>query len=211
MSDAPSPLRSRILDAAFTAFMRSGYEGASTAEIARLAKVSKRDLYALFPAKQAMLAACVTERAERMRRPLRLPPPTDRVGLHETLVRYGMGVVRELSQPEVLATFRLAIMNAETAPDVGSTLDRLGRTEATAALTGLFQAACERGLLAGAEPGEMAFLFNAVLMGGGLQIRMLMRVADAPTEDEARQRAEAAASTVERLFSRRPASDVEFG
>ena len=206
MSDVPSPIRCRILDAAFTAFMHSGHEGASTAEIARLAKVSKRDLYAHFPNKQAMLAACVTERAERMRRPLLLPPPNDPAGLRETLVRYGMGVVHELSQPEVLATFRLAILNAETAPDVGLTLDRHGRAQASIALTGLLQAACERGLLGGAEPEDMAVLFNSLLMGGGILVRMLMRVADAPTDSEARERAEAATVNLWRLFGRGGAS-----
>src|SRR5258708_6745996 len=73
MSASTLTIRERILEAAFTAFMRFGYGGTSTAQIARLARVSKRDLYANFGSKQAMLASCVTERAERMRRPLELP------------------------------------------------------------------------------------------------------------------------------------------
>ena len=68
MSESHPSIRERILEAAFSAFMRLGYGGTSTAEIARLARVSKRDLYANFSSKQAKLAACVTERAERMRR-----------------------------------------------------------------------------------------------------------------------------------------------
>ena len=200
MSDTPPPVRRRILDAAFTAFMQAGYEGASTAEIARLAKVSKRDLYAHFPGKQAMLAACVTERADRMRRPLTLPPPGDMAALRETLIQYGCAVVRELSQPEVLATYRLAILNAEAAPVVASTLDQLGRADATGALTALLQGACDQGLLACRNPAEMALIFNGILMAGGLLIRMLMRVAAPPTDLEACHRAEVAASGLLRLF-----------
>jgi AcrR family transcriptional regulator len=208
--NAPLPVRRRILDAAFTAFMHSGYEGASTAEIARLAKVSKRDLYAHFPGKQAMLAACVTERAHRMRRPLLLPAPQDPSSLRETLVQYGMAVVRELSQPEVLATYRLAVLNAETAPDVALTLDQLGRADATGALTALLLTACRQGLLHGAEPEEMALIFNAILMRGGIQIRMLMRVANAPAEKDIRQRAEVAATCLWRLFGVMGPFDVDI-
>ncbi len=200
MPDTPPPVRRRILDAAFKAFMQAGYEGASTAEIARLAKVSKRDLYAHFPGKQAMLAACVTERADRMRRPLTLPPPGDMVALRETLIQYGMAVVHEHCRPEVLATYRLAILNAETAPVVASTLDQFGRADATGALTTLLQAACDLGMLAGGEAADMATIFNGILMKGGLLIRMLMRIADAPTNEEARHRAEVAASGLLRLF-----------
>src|ERR1700724_3861662 len=40
-------VRERILEAAFAAFMKSGYATASTLEIATRARVSKRELYAL--------------------------------------------------------------------------------------------------------------------------------------------------------------------
>jgi hypothetical protein len=103
----------------------------------------------------------------------------------------------------------LAILNSETAPDVGLTLDRHGRAEASIALTGLLQAACERGLLGGAKPEEMAVMFNSLLMGGGILIRMLMRVAHAPTESEARERAEAAAGNIWRLFGQGQKSNAE--
>jgi AcrR family transcriptional regulator len=192
MSETPSSVRDRILEAAFDAFMRFGYSGASTAQIARLARVSKRDLYTHFSSKQAMLAACVTERAQRMRAPLDLPPPTDRAGLRQTLMAFGMTLVREVSRPEVLATYRLAILEADNAPDVAMTLDRQGRESNAAALTALLAAARERGLLEVADPAETAALFISVLMGGGLLVRLLMRVAEVPTEQEARGRAEAA-------------------
>ena len=170
------------------------------AQIARLARVSKRDLYAQFGSKQAMLAGCVTRRAEQMRHPLALPAPIDRDGLRVTLIEFGMAVVRELSRPEVLATYRLAILEAENAPEVALTLDRHGRVANREALTGLLTAACARGFLGGSEPVEMAELFGSVLTGGGLLVRMLMRLAAAPTEAMARQRAEMAASSLFRLY-----------
>jgi AcrR family transcriptional regulator len=200
MSDTVSSTRCRILDAAFAAFMRSGYDGARTSEIARLARVSKRDLYAHFPGKQAMLAACVTERAGRMRGPLNLPVPDSPAALRQTLINYGAAVLRELGRPEVLATYRLAILNAETAPDVGATLDRQGRTEATGGLVALLRAVRDRGLLAGAEPEPMSEVFLGVLMQGAILVRMLMRVVEPPNDAEARHRAELAADSLWRLF-----------
>jgi AcrR family transcriptional regulator len=202
MSDTPPSIRERILDAAFNAFMRLGYDGASTAQIARLARVSKRDLYAHFGSKQAMLAGCVAERAERMRRPLTLPKPTDRDSLHRILVEFGVAVLREVSRPEVLATYRLAIAEAENAPDIASTLDRHGRAANVEALIDLLTSARDQGLLSGGDPAEMAGLFLAVLMSEGILVRMLMRVAPAPSEAEARQRAETAASCLLRLHGR---------
>jgi TetR/AcrR family transcriptional regulator, mexJK operon transcriptional repressor len=53
--------RARILEAATAAFLESGYEIASTAEIARRAKVSKRELYAHFQDKRDILSAVITE------------------------------------------------------------------------------------------------------------------------------------------------------
>jgi AcrR family transcriptional regulator len=203
MSDSPLPIRERILDAAFNAFMRLGYGGTSTAQIARLARVSKRDLYANFGSKQAMLASCVTKRVERM----------DRNSLHGTLIEFGMVVVHELSRPDVLATYRLAIIEAENAPDVAHTLDRHGREANTGALIDLLTTACAQGLLSHGEPAEMAGLFLSLLVGGGLLVRMLMRVATPPTETEARQRAELAAKCLFGIYgvTGRPGSPCDVG
>jgi hypothetical protein len=64
------PIRERILKAAFSLFSESGFSATSMLDIVTRARVSKRDLYTLFPNKHALLAACIHERAGRMRRPL---------------------------------------------------------------------------------------------------------------------------------------------
>jgi AcrR family transcriptional regulator len=199
MSQADT-IRGRIMDAAFAAFMQHGYEGASTADIARIAKVSKRDLYAHFTSKQAMLEACIRDRAETMRQPLNLPSPPNRAVLREMLIQYGMVVVRELSKPEVIATFRLAIMNAETAPDVAQTLDRCGRGAATAGLVDLLCAAAGKGLVSGAEPSQMAEVFLGVLTQTSMLVRLMMRVLETPDETAIRGRAVLATDVLERLY-----------
>jgi len=53
--------RARILQAATTAFLENGYEITSTAEIARRARVSKRELYTYFHDKRDILDAVITK------------------------------------------------------------------------------------------------------------------------------------------------------
>src|SRR6516162_6591320 len=102
-------VRDRILKAAFAAFMKSGYATASTLEIATRAHVCKRELYALVGNKQEMLIACITERAKRFDVPADLPVPRDREALAQVLASFGTKLVREVSDPTVIAVFRLAI------------------------------------------------------------------------------------------------------
>src|SRR5260370_30612865 len=70
-----SSIRERVLKAAFTLFREHGFSSTSMLDIVTRARVSKRDLYALFNNKHAVLAACISERAQRMRRPLDATTP----------------------------------------------------------------------------------------------------------------------------------------
>ena len=71
--DPAASVRDRILGAALKAFAARGYANTSTLEIATRAKVSKRDLYASFPSKQAILLTCITNRTARMPLPPDFP------------------------------------------------------------------------------------------------------------------------------------------
>src|SRR6202007_3398924 len=88
-------VRQGILDAAFAAFMKSGYATTSTLEIATRARVSKRELYALVGNKQKMLIACITELARRLDMPADLPVPRDSETLARVLASFGAKLVRE--------------------------------------------------------------------------------------------------------------------
>jgi AcrR family transcriptional regulator len=195
---ADAPLRERVLTAAFQAFMEHGYAGASTLDIATRAKVSKRELYALFGSKQAMLRTCIAERAARMRLPLSLPAPDSRDALVATLVVFGRTLLTEMSRPEVLAIYRLAVLEAERAPDVARTLDSEGRGATLAALGRLLAAAQVAGLLGPGDTVEMAETFISILWGR-LLIRLLLRVAPSPGTEEVARRARAAAMALLRL------------
>jgi AcrR family transcriptional regulator len=185
------PVRDRVLNAAFASFAERGYEGASTLEIASRANVSKRELYALFENKQGMLAACIEDRAKRMRVAIELPVVNDRDGLARTLIAFGMALLREVSHPMVLAVHRLAIAEAERAPAVAEALHTFGRKANHAALTQLLRSAQTAGVLAGGEPSKMATEFFA-LLSGDLLMQLLLGVIDRPRPAEIEQRARAA-------------------
>jgi AcrR family transcriptional regulator len=180
--------RERILAAAFTAFREHGFDAATTGEIARLAKASKRELYACFQDKQEMLIAGIAERAKRIRPPLDLPAPTSRDALLRALTQFGIATLRGVCEPGVLAVYRLAIGESERSPEIARTLDSAGREASRAALAAFLAKAVENDLLAHEDPAVMAEFYSSLLWGG-LLIRVLLRVADVPPVDEMERRA----------------------
>jgi AcrR family transcriptional regulator len=180
-------VRTRILDAAFASFMEHGYAATSTLEIATRARVSKRELDALVGNKQEMLAACVSTRASRLRLPADLPVPRDRETLAAVLVSFGTQLVREVTDPAVVAVFRLAIAEAVGAPEVARALETIGRETPRAALGQIMARAKASGLLDG-RPTELAEQFGALLLGD-LMMGLLLGVAARPSSREIAARA----------------------
>jgi AcrR family transcriptional regulator len=193
--------RERLLEAAFAVFREHGFADASTLDIATRAQVSKRDLYAQFDSKQAMLAACITERAGLMRRPLNLASqvPESREALEATLVQFGKSILHGLSDPDVLAVYRLAIAESARTPHIARTLDQAGREANHLALGAWLANAQAHGLLGAGNPAAMATHFLATL-GGTLLIQLLLRVRDAPTAGEIESRARTASESLALLY-----------
>ncbi len=179
-------VRARILDAAFAAFMESGFAATSTLEIATRARVSKRELYALVGNKQKMLIACISARATRLQVPAALPVPQDRETLAQVLASMGTQLLREITDPTVIAVFRLAIAEAVHAPEVAQALDSIGRETSRAALRQIMARAQASGLLNG-RPAELAEQFGGLLWGN-LMVSLLLGVAERPNSREAAAR-----------------------
>jgi AcrR family transcriptional regulator len=194
-------IRSRILGAAFEAFVEHGYEETTTIEIATRAKVSKRELYALVGNKQEMLAACIRSRAQRLRMPVDIPQAKTREGLATALAGIGEVLVREVSDRAVVAVFRLAIAEADRAPEIARSLDRIGREAGRSALRTALSQARAAGLVDG-DPAEMAERFRGLLWGD-LMLNLLLRIEEQPSEGEIRRRARAAAAALLELYPRR--------
>jgi len=192
-------VRQRILDAAFAAFMKSGYATTSTLEIATRARVSKRELYALVGNKQEMLIACISERANRLDVPADLPVLRDRETLGQVLASFGTKLVREVSDPTVIGVFRLAIAEVVQAPEVARALDSIGRETSRAALRKIMAEAQASGLLTG-RPAELAEQF-AGLLWRDLMVSLLLGVAERPDPREIAGRARNAAAAFLQLHS----------
>src|ERR1700741_4364997 len=199
-------VRERILEAAFAAFMESGYATTSTLEIATRARVSKRELYALVGNKQEMLIACISERAKRLDVPADLPALRDRKTLGQVLASFGTRLIREISDPTVIAVFRLAIAEVVQAPEVARALNSIGRETSRAALRKIMARAQASGLLTG-RPAELAQQF-AGLLWRDLMVSLLLGVAERPNPRQIAARARDAAAAFLQLHplpSDRPA------
>ena len=172
--------------------MKSGYATASTLEIATRARVSKRELYALVGNKQEMLIACIKERARRFDVPADLPVLRDRETLAKVLASFGAKLVQEVSDPTVIAMFRLAISEAVQAPVVAHALDSTGREASRSALRRIMTQAQASGLLTG-RPAELAAQF-AGLLWRDLMVSLLLGVSERPNRSEIAGRAQSAAA-----------------
>lgn len=196
---AAQSLRERILHAAMEAFTELGYTEASTLNIATRAQVSKRELYALFGNKQAMLAACIADRAGRMRLVTALPPPRNREDLVAILAKLGATVLREVSHPGVMAVFRLAINEAQRAPEVAETLES-ARQSIRTTLRDILVKAQSAGVIGAGDPKEMAARYLALLWGDSM-VSILLRVREAPGAREIDHRVMQATEDFLRLYA----------
>lgn len=196
----PQPARGRILHAAMETFIEFGYAEASTLKIAKRARVSKRELYALFGSKHAMLAACIAERAAGIQLPERPSPPRTRAELEAMLAELGASVLNEVADPGVVEVFRLAILEAQRAPEVAATLEA-SRRSVRETLREVFAGAQSAGLLGPGEPGAMAERYLALLWGD-LMLGMLLRVRETPEAADIERRARSATADLLRLYAK---------
>lgn len=194
-ADGPE-IRKRILGAALSAFTEGGYAQTSTLEIATRARVSKRELYTLFGNKEAMLVACISERAQRLQVPVDLPALGDSRTLANVLTAFGTKLLTETTDPVVVAVFRLAISETVNAPKVAQTLELTARKPIREALRSIMASAVSAGLLTG-EPEAMTGTFLGLLWGD-LMTGLLLQTTDRPSiADIARRASGATAGLIE--------------
>ena len=101
-------------------------------------------------------------------------------------------LLREISDPTVMAVFRLAIGEAVRVPEIARTLDSVGRAASRDALIEMMANARAHGLVDG-DPAEMAEQFGALLWGN-LMVGLLLGVAERPSPREMARRARNAAA-----------------
>jgi AcrR family transcriptional regulator len=195
--EAVDSLRQRVLKSAFTLFCKRGFSGTSMLEIATQAQVSKRDLYALYDNKHALLADVIGERAQGMRRLLSpaIPVPPNGKALAAALVEVGVSILQTVCRADVLMVYRLAIAESDRAPQVARVLDSHGREANQRALSEFIKKAQMQGLIGPGDPAALAARYGTLLWGD-LLVRLLLRVREAPDAREIKARALAATEAV---------------
>jgi hypothetical protein len=101
-------------------------------------------------------------------------------------------VLREITDPAVLETFRLGIAEAKRSPAIARSLNERGRGPARAALEALLKAARAARLLADGSTEEMLHDFRGLLWGNTM-VWILLGLEKAPEQKEIELRAEKAA------------------
>jgi AcrR family transcriptional regulator len=193
----PSPLdlvparRRAILIAAVGVLMEKGYARASTLEIATRARVSKRELYAEFGSKRGILEALIATSSTEMQAPLTPAEIGDRHALAAALTAYGVAALTTLTNPYVLAMYRLAIAEAPGNTELGEIIDVSGRQPNRRALVEIVRRGQAAGFVGAGEPERLGQEFFGLLIGD-LMTWLLLAVSEPPATDEIKGRAERA-------------------
>ena len=116
--------QTRIVIAALAVFSKTSFGDATTEEIARRAHVSKRDIYAVFPDKHAILTAAiemVLQAGDENLRRVILDSQRDLAPPREALEIIGLTLVSEILSPSSGFVFRLASSESVEQPAIGAT------------------------------------------------------------------------------------------
>jgi AcrR family transcriptional regulator len=167
------------MEAALASFMDSGFAGTSTLDIASRANISKRDLYLVAASKSELLRQAAGDRVGRLRPPPELPVAASREAFAAMLEAFGLTILNGVCERNVLALYRFAAVEAETAPEIGRMLNALRRDAGRSALSRALARAQADGLVGAGDPAAQAGDFFALLWGD-LLLRLVMRLADPP-------------------------------
>jgi AcrR family transcriptional regulator len=155
--------RQAILAAATEVFVRQGYLGATTDQVAAAASVSKQTVYKQFGDKQHLFAEVIGVTTNGVvDRLTRVVASTlgDVRDVRAALGELARGFLAGLLQPEVLRLRRLVVAEADRFPEVGRGFDR-----ALVILGEALQGLEERGLLHGlGDPTLAAYQFAGLVM-----------------------------------------------
>jgi AcrR family transcriptional regulator len=193
----PAPLdllparRRAILMAAVGVLTEKGYARAGTLEIATRARVSKRELYTEFGSKRGILEALIDSASIEMQMPLTPAEIGDRHALAAVLTAYGVVALTTLTNPYVLAMYRLAIAEAPGNTELGEILDINGRQPNRRALVEIVRRGQAAGFVGPGEPDRLGQEFFGLLMGD-LMVWLLLGVSEPPSADDIKARAERA-------------------
>ena len=161
----------RILDAARTCFLRSGFNGASMHDICAEAGMSPGALYRYFASKEALIEEiCAGQREEEARAPTTIP---DAPSLTEGVIRATLADIRHVHDSGLATLYAEIFAQSQRNPCLGETCNRSMRN-----VRDVFHTALSKGV----ETGEIdpvasvdSIMDVMMAMGHGLVIHDLPR------------------------------------
>ncbi len=135
--------RRRLLAAAQTAFLRDGYGKARLSDIATMAEISKKTIYAHAPSKSALFAAVVRDAIGQTVVETQLDPDGD---LADTLGAYLTRYAQRCFSEVGVAVYGLVVSEAKQFPDLVQAYLDAARNVASAELAVFLKARAARGM-----------------------------------------------------------------
>jgi len=161
--------RARIIAGAAEIFTRDGYEGASMAQIAQAARVSKGTLYNYFPGKDALFAAFVKDNCGRLMQEI-FDGMRDDAAVADELARIGRTMLKMVISPRALTMFRVVVMEAQKFPELARTFVESGPDILVSSMAAWIGRRIDAGELAADDPHFAAEQFFALI-----QSRIVLR------------------------------------
>ena len=165
--------KQRILNAASDVFLATGFEKTSTAEIARLARVSKRELYLHFADKRSLLAAVVadlqSDMGGRMDSLWAATESMEDVLLHSAAVIQGFILSERFGK-----LVRIVAAEAYHSPNIAKQFFELGPSSGRLATARYLRQQMRLGLLRKANPLKAADDFLDLVVGAQLLTAVIL-------------------------------------
>jgi len=189
-----SPKPRAILDAAGELFLAQGFAAVSMDAVARQAGVSKATVYAYFPGKDALFAAMVAERCDRM------AADASALAGHDdaptpALRRLGKAMLGCLVAPPTIAMHRVVLAEASRVPELAEAFYVAGPAAARARLAHWIAEEQRLGRLRADADPMVAGEHLCALLRGDLWLHAGLGVPP-PPDEEAMERAATAVANV---------------
>ena len=194
--------RQAIIRAATEVFLRHGYVGATTDEVAARASVSKQTLYKHFADKQRLFAEVILETTVQLVDGLATVAGTlrDTEDVRTGLRELAAGFLR-LLDPDVLRLRRLVIAEADRFPEVGRAWFDRGFDRSLVILGESLQQLADRGLLHRlGDPTLAAYQFAGLVMYQPMNQVMFAGTEALPSAEALDRIADAAVETFLRTY-----------
>jgi TetR/AcrR family transcriptional repressor of mexJK operon len=167
-ADRTERRRQAIIEAAAEVFLRHGYLGATTDEVAARASVSKQTLYKYFADKQQLFAQVILDTTIQVVEELSSAVASTLRDAHDvrTALRdLADGFLRGLLQPDVVRLRRLVIAEADRFPEVGRAWFDRGFDRTMEIVGDALRSLADRGLLPNlSDPTMAAYQFAGLVM-----------------------------------------------